>query len=384
MNEKLLILFSEATLALAACVGIVFILLSSYYDLLAIKKRRELLTVVARLRGKKQPSVIMFVSAHNNEMTITDCLDSLRRSRYRNYQIIVADNASDDATTRIVRSYIRRHPRLPVRLFTQRRPVSIFELRANALAKLPPVELVLSLDGATTLTPASLKLAVAEMATQLNSSQPLQLRTIRQFPQTIDHLPGRLENFNRNLIQKTLSLSHLLHPSASITTLERYATFTQPHNIKPANRYLSGSIVLTSTPATPTSNQTSSRHFRPTVSQLTRLSALLTFVTVTSYSFYTAATLHTGMLLFLGWLLCTFWVVYLIWSDEAISTPEKIEFSFGAPSLYFLLYVWSIAQLLRILITTIKRTVRTFINSYVTVRKSAKFLSRKIDESRAQ
>ena len=52
----------------------------------------------------RMPEVAVQIVTHNNEQTIIACIQSLRSQRYKNFRLLVIDNASTDATCRLVSS----------------------------------------------------------------------------------------------------------------------------------------------------------------------------------------------------------------------------------------------------------------------------------------
>ncbi len=55
--------------------------------------------------GRRWPRVSVVVCSYNGERTIAECLDSLRNIEYPDYEVIVVDDGSTDATAEIARGY---------------------------------------------------------------------------------------------------------------------------------------------------------------------------------------------------------------------------------------------------------------------------------------
>jgi len=70
-----------------------------------------------------RPFVSVIVPAHNEELVIERCLDSIRRNTYRKVEIIVHNDRSTDATASIVSAYKKKYPRLNLRLVNRRHQV---------------------------------------------------------------------------------------------------------------------------------------------------------------------------------------------------------------------------------------------------------------------
>jgi glycosyltransferase involved in cell wall biosynthesis len=115
-------------------------------------------------RLRQRPLVSVVVYAHNMEETIGACLDSLRRSRYRKLEIVVAEYGSRDATRQVVRSFISAHPRLHIRLVAKRTEPTTWH--ALVSRQLVHGELVAYLNGQQAVDPTMIQRAVAHFAVQ--------------------------------------------------------------------------------------------------------------------------------------------------------------------------------------------------------------------------
>jgi glycosyltransferase involved in cell wall biosynthesis len=86
-----------------------------------------------RTMTRPTPSVTIGVPVYNGERYLAACLDSLLAQTFRDFTIIVSDNASTDRTGEIAREYSRRHPevryhRNPVNIGCPRNFGKVFEL----------------------------------------------------------------------------------------------------------------------------------------------------------------------------------------------------------------------------------------------------------------
>ncbi len=62
--------------------------------------------------SKSSPKVSIILPARNEEEFIGKCLDSLMKQDYENYEIIVIDDSSDDATGEIISEYAKRDSKI--------------------------------------------------------------------------------------------------------------------------------------------------------------------------------------------------------------------------------------------------------------------------------
>jgi glycosyltransferase involved in cell wall biosynthesis len=71
------------------------------------------------------PLASVVTPVYNGADTLAQCIESVLAQTYRNWEYIVVDNCSTDATPRIIEQYVRREPR--IRAFRNERLVSAME-----------------------------------------------------------------------------------------------------------------------------------------------------------------------------------------------------------------------------------------------------------------
>ncbi len=130
---------------------------ANFYDIIGFKAQ-----VKRKTRLRHQPYVTVLIPAHNEELSITHCLDSVRGSTMRNLEIIVIDDFSTDSTFQIVTDYIRNNPDFnhQIRLF--RTPHNIGKAGAlnHAFKRGIRGEFVMTLDADSLLDSQAIENAV--------------------------------------------------------------------------------------------------------------------------------------------------------------------------------------------------------------------------------
>ncbi len=71
--------------------------------------------------SKTNPKVSIILPARNEEEYIGKCLDSLTKQNYKNYEIIVIDDSSEDATRKIIKDYSKKYSKI-VPVFARPKP----------------------------------------------------------------------------------------------------------------------------------------------------------------------------------------------------------------------------------------------------------------------
>lgn len=315
-----IVLFAGAGGCLAA------VLLAAMADAVAIARRPRLRQAVARLRKPRQPAVTVLVYAQDDADVIEGCLRSLYRNSYHNYDVVVVDNVSRDETRRIVRRFLRTHPRVPSRLYAKRTRVSTDRALADAYRKSAKGEYVLTLSAASRPSRLFLKSAAAHLqqrervgglAVPVACSAPLTLASI---------IPEQLRTVRR-VATKGLALLYLHYGRRGLNGIYRRA-FWQA-NARGQLGYADGLRL----PAVASSVRV------PRVpSRLAGAAAMCLALLLMTYSLAAAAQLITATPLLLGWLLVMVGSVVLAWSDDGSTVGRKAELTFAAPLSYFLAY----------------------------------------------
>jgi biofilm PGA synthesis N-glycosyltransferase PgaC len=131
---------------------------ANYYDIWQFRRQARM---AARSHHKLRPLVSVLIPAHNEEVGIIRCLESVRKNTYRKLEIIVIDDASTDNTRRLVRQYITEHPKHNIRLMYKRRNGGKAEALNHALRRSASGNLVMALDADSVLQRKSISNAVS-------------------------------------------------------------------------------------------------------------------------------------------------------------------------------------------------------------------------------
>lgn len=114
---------------------------ANMYDIWQLRRRASL-----PKSRRYRPLVTIIVPAHNEELVIERCLDSVRRSTYRKIEVIVHNDRSRDATARLVRAYQKQYPKLNLRLVSRRKQVGKAGGLNYCIRKYAKGDLIMSLD----------------------------------------------------------------------------------------------------------------------------------------------------------------------------------------------------------------------------------------------
>jgi cellulose synthase/poly-beta-1,6-N-acetylglucosamine synthase-like glycosyltransferase len=142
---------------------------ANIYDIWQIRrnhaaKKVEQASLIARSRRPRRALVSVIVPAHNEEMSIEKCLDSIRNSSYKVVEIIVHNDNSTDDTARIVRSYRSRYPKLRLRLVNRRHQAGKGNGVSYCIKRYAKGKYVMTLDADTALDSKAIENAVSYFA----------------------------------------------------------------------------------------------------------------------------------------------------------------------------------------------------------------------------
>jgi len=136
-----------------------FIIASDVHDIKKSLSTNKNITT-SKLGRKKYPLVSVVVPAHNEELTLSRNLESIRKSYYKKIELIIVNDSSTDRTYNIARSFQKKH-----RARFSRIKVINVQVRGkagalNAALRHVRGELFMCLDADSALTPESIEIAV--------------------------------------------------------------------------------------------------------------------------------------------------------------------------------------------------------------------------------
>lgn len=132
---------------------------ASFYDIWQFRRRDAL--EKSPDTNKRDPHVTVLVPAHNEEKVIVRCLNSIFKSTYRNFDVIVVNDASTDSTKQVIKHYVKLHPDYRLRAVHRRINGGKGEALNYGLRRHATGELVMMLDADSVLAASAIKRAVS-------------------------------------------------------------------------------------------------------------------------------------------------------------------------------------------------------------------------------
>lgn len=351
MNDYIVGQVVETALLVLGALCFLIIIGGSLYDLWMARRQRTISAQYKRLRTNR-PHITVLVYAHNSVETIAACLTSILKNRYRQYDIVVVNNRSTDATKQQLWLFQSTHPTARLRLYNKYKVSPVSVALRQAYVRSQRGEIVITLRAGSVVGKTFLKDSVAH-ATAMNRPVLL-LHEQYEPPQGVVSLLWRFLQLSHQLTRKNLSFFKIGKVTTNqLEIVYERAAFLRT-NVSTRIRYVYDSnlsVTMTRTPAL-----LSLRTRQPIYAQWFYVCSVLA-VLVVAYSIYAAITFQHMQLLITGWSVVVVWFFAAIWSDEGTSILEKLRLIFPLPSLYFIFTLTILTEMLIAFVWYVGRVV---------------------------
>ncbi|MCX6728231.1 MAG: glycosyltransferase [Candidatus Saccharibacteria bacterium] len=364
MNQQLSVILSEGTLAVFLIVAFILVVAANIYDIRLTLRRKSLGKMKTKFRRAHKSAITVLVYARNNADSIINCLESIRRNRYSRFDIVVINDLSMDNIGSVVRSYIQKHPRLPVRLYSKRKYTNKSEALLQGYRRSQKGDYVMVIDATNTI-PTSLLRDSASRFWHDEKLDTLHFNVNNQTSDSLTLLYFRFVQLSRSMLDKfyTLVSEYRVVTNLSGSMYSLLAFKNACKSIAAAGKYDSDLIVFDSSVSddkTAIIGQISKENSGIYYSVFAAVTVLLQ-----TYSMYIAATLQSSLILIVGWLAAAFWLLLVTWSSRAIRTKDKITLSLCAPFIYFLIYVQFISHVFYVSANAISSVLKQIGHEFV-------------------
>ena len=336
--------------------------------------------------------VSIVVAAHNEESVIVNTLDSIQRSIYRQFEVLVADDASSDLTGRLVRDYQVRHPDMDLRIVRISKNVGKGAALNAALRRHARGQFVMTLDADSIIEPDAISNALTYFDDPYVAGVAANVQIIRQntalgLLQLFEHMIGYrskklyslincefvvggvASTYRMRVLRKvdfydTDTLTEDIGLSAKITSLgnrrfrmiygadvvaKTEGVLTLRALAKQRYRWKFGSLqnlvkyrgMMLNPSRRYTRTLTYYRMPMAVFSEFTLLVSPLAW----TYAVYWSIVTQTPALIIGAYATITAYTLLTVWMDENLSRRERARLSIYAPTAYFLFYIMDLVQL---------------------------------------
>ncbi len=367
---------------------------ANYYDIIGFRREKK-----KQKRLRHAPRVSVLIPAHNEELSIIRCIDSVRKSTIRNLEIVVIDDASTDRTVEIVTDYIRKNPDFNCKVRLLRRFENGGKASAlnYALVRGLEGEFVMTLDADSMIHPEAIENAtdyliddpkVAGVAANVRVTNTL---TVLGLLQKFEYLVGYRS-------KKFYTMSNSEYIVGGVASTYRYETLkevgfydndTQTEDIalslkiaslgNRSHQLIYGADVLAMTEGVQTISSLLRQRYRWKLGSLQSLFKYRKLLMKNDERYSRALTWYRLPMAFLGelivlieplmvvfivylsfltlslqsfigaYILITMYLLWNIWPDEHMKITDKIRMTAYTPVMYFLFYIMNLVQLMAVL-----------------------------------
>jgi biofilm PGA synthesis N-glycosyltransferase PgaC len=390
MNDILFFAFMTVGLINTAHLG-AYVAGANIYDIWQLRRS------VKKIKApRKQPFVSIIVPAHNEEMVIERCLESIRCNTYKNKEVIVHSDKSSDATVKIIRAYIKRYPKFALRVIDRKKQVGKAGGVNFAIKRYAKGDLIMTLDADCVLRDDAIKNAVAYFrdpttvgvaANVRLMDQPTILGVLQKFEHMIGYrskkfytitnsefiVGGVASTYRRTILEEvgyydTDTLTEDIGLSMKIVATgnrERRIIYgadvvaaTEPvHSfkalLKQRYRWKMGNMqnLLKHVDMIASRDKKYSKMltwYRLPFSFLSELILLIQPILI-GYIFFMSIQYHTIGLFVGAYFTITVYILMAVWPDEHASLKHKVGMSLYAPVVYFTFYIMDAIQVVSII-----------------------------------
>jgi biofilm PGA synthesis N-glycosyltransferase PgaC len=340
--------------------------------------------------------VTVAIPAHNEELAIGRCLDSIRKSTYKNVEVLVADDCSTDKTAEIVEKYIKRYPKMNLQIFTLNQQSGKGEALNAVLRTHANGEFAMTLDADSVIQPDAIENAVQYFedpkivgvaANVQILSEPTVLGTLQKFEHMVSYRSKKTHSWlNCEFVVGGVASTYRMH---TLREVGFYDTDTVTEDIglsiKITNRgnreerLVYGSNVVAMTEGVMTFKALAKQRYRWKYGSLQNIikyrhlifnyqfmyTTALTFYRLPvailgefilllsplawTYAIYITLTHFNPDLVIGSYLTITAYVLVVLWFDENLSFRSRSHLTLYIPIAYFIFYIMDLVQLIAVI-----------------------------------
>jgi hypothetical protein len=354
---------------------------ASLYDLKEAKIDNQIRKHPYTKKNRFRPLISIVVYISNNNQNVQACLESIRKSNYHHYEIIVVDdtNTINRNIKTIVTKFSTRYPKITIHLLQRRKKTTQISAIAAGIKKWGHGQLVINLAADALLDKQALrnssrhfisnKLAVLVPNIQVAPSPSL-IGLFQQFDQLV-----------RSSAKKLISISGLKHMSTSFNIIYRRSSKVNLNSLQ-NTKYAHNVLVITAPKETclgflrsyylaklqafssltvPGINFNKPSSLRKIVlgfyAILFQMVVILTPFVI-SYLFYLAAYFKQSALYGLSWTIFSLVLLSMVWSKNHITLFRKLRLTVLVPLMYIPFYIMSIFHLLVMYVVAVKSVLK--------------------------
>lgn len=345
--------------------------------------------------------VTVVIPAHNEELAISRCLDSIRKNTYPNIEVLVADDCSTDRTAEIVEKYKKRYPKMNLQIYTLNQQSGKGEVLNTVLRTHANGEFVMTLDADSVIQPDTIMNAVeyfedpkiVGVAANIQIlSEPTILGTLQKFEHMVSYRSKKTHSWlNCEFVVGGVASTYRMQ---TLREVGFYDTDTVTEDIglsikiinrgNREERLVYGSNVVALTEGVMTFKALAKQRYRWKYGSLQNIikyrhllfnyrflyTTALTFYRLPvavlgefilllspfawTYAIYMMLTHFNPDLIIGSYLTITAYVLVVLWFDENLSFRSRSHLTLYIPIAYFVFYIMDLVQLIAVIRCALK------------------------------
>lgn len=395
INQLILQYFFVGLVASGILLTMVDIIGTGIYDLKEIKRLANAKKKRFSKQARQRPLISIIIPAYNEEKVIKRCLDSIAKSRYRKFEVVVVDDRSSDNTTKIAKEFIKNHPKKQIYVIKKHKNGGRGAAINTGYKRYAKGELIMALDADCVLMPNTLSNAVSHFTSQDITALASNVRIMR-YPSILGLLQ-RIEwisSFRAKKFNAITNSEYIVGGSGAFYQRDIFrrlggfneSMLTEDIDLSLAIAKLGnkkfrlsyGSDVIIYTEPVPSYRGLFKQRYRWKLGSLQAIFAhrqlifargehngkllswyrlpvviwgevvLLLQPFMFGYFLYLGIAYQRSLMIFITWATVTFMIAYTFWSDQHLPVKEKLNLSLYAPIMYVLFNILMIIQLLAV------------------------------------
>ena len=398
LSTFLFYLFTATSVIYISHLGF-YLMGASLYDVWQARRRAR--RYLPRGTIRLHPRITVLVPAHNEEKVIERCLQSIYTNAYPNFEVMVVNDASTDATKHIVNLYAKLHPEYNLRVIHRHRNTGKGAALNYALNRYVKSKFVMMLDADSVLASDAIERAISYFSDQTvvgvaANVQIINKHTTLSILQKFEHMIGYRAKKTYSLTNCEFVIGGVAstYRTKAIRSVGFYDTDTMTEDISlsmkliskgnKANRLVYAADVMAMTEPVEDvrslfrqryrwkygsfqnilkHNQLVGRNDSLYSSMLTiyRLpmaivsEILLLFLPFTwAYAVYLMIAQNNLLLLFGTYITVTAYMFLTLWYDEHLRLRERLYLTLYVPLAYFIFYIMDVIQILAVTLCVIR------------------------------
>lgn len=397
-NTFLFYLFTATSVIYITHLGF-YLIGASLYDVWQARRRMRFHMPQSIVR--LHPNVTVLVPAHNEEKVIERCLQSIFKNSYSNFDVMVVNDASTDATKHIVNLYRKLHPEYKLRVIHRHMNTGKGAALNYALGRYVKSKFVMMLDADSVLASDAIERAISYFSDPTVVGVAANVQVMNQH--TTLSILQKFEHMIGYRAKKTYSLTNCefvvggvasTYRTKSIRAIGFYDTDTMTEDISlsmkivargnKANRLVYAADVMAMTEPVESfrglfrqryrwkygsfqnilkHNQLIGKNDQNYTSMLTiyRLPmALLSEILLLllpftwAYAVYLMV-MHNSLILLLGtYITMTAYMFLTLWYDEHLRFRERLYLTLYVPLAYFIFYIMDVIQVMAVTLCVLR------------------------------